>query len=99
MAERIKSLYSLIHMHSNTPYIIITTPTAVIQKVLPRNIISQVIFKITVQQHLSTHHIEDYLTAHGYIKYSTVQDVGEFSINNNIIDIFPMTHLNPIKFI
>ncbi|WP_230957194.1 transcription-repair coupling factor [Ehrlichia ruminantium] len=97
MTERIKSLYSLISIQNNIPYIIITTANAVIQKVLPRNVISQIVFKITTQQNLSINQIENYLTTHGYIKFSTVHDIGEFSINNNIIDIFPMTYTNPIR--
>ncbi|GAT75647.1 transcription-repair coupling factor [Ehrlichia ruminantium] len=99
MAERIKSLYSLTHTHNNTttPYIIITTTNAVIQKVLPRNIISQIVFKITAQENLPIHYIKNYLITHGYTQYSTIQDIGEFCVNNNTIDIFPITYPNPIR--
>ncbi|AAZ68796.1 transcription-repair coupling factor [Ehrlichia canis] len=97
MAERIKVLYSLTTKCNNTPYIILSTTNAIMQKVLPQNIILQSVLKITLQQNITKHDIEYYLTHYGYNQYSIVQDTGEFAILNNSIDIFPMTYKNPIR--
>ncbi|ABD45115.1 transcription-repair coupling factor [Ehrlichia chaffeensis str. Heartland] len=97
MAERIKTLYSLITRHNDNPYIIISTINAITQKVLHQNIILQSVLKITSLQNITKNHIEDYLTNHGYSQYSIVQDIGEFATYNNIIDIFPTTYKNPIR--
>ncbi|CEI84961.1 Transcription-repair-coupling factor (TRCF) (EC 3 .6.4.-) [Ehrlichia minasensis] len=97
MAERIKVLYSLTTKCHDTPYIILSTTNAIMQKVLPQNVILQSVLKITLQQNTTKNDIERYLTNYGYNQYSTVQDIGEFAIRNNSIDIFPMTYKNPIR--
>ncbi|WDM85221.1 transcription-repair coupling factor [Ehrlichia sp. JZT12] len=97
MADRIKNLYSLTTISSDIPYIIILTKNALTQKVLPKNVILKAVLKITLQQRISINYIVDYLNTHGYNQHSIVQDIGEFAINDSIIDIFPITHTNPIR--
>ena len=97
MAERIKTLHSLTTKCNDTPYIIISTINAIVQKVLHQNIILQSVLKIRSQQNLTRDYIENYLIYHGYSQYSIVRDIGEFAIHNNVIDIFPITYKNPIR--
>ncbi|KJV67622.1 transcription-repair coupling factor [Anaplasma phagocytophilum] len=97
MTHRVKCLLDLLSVGSK-PYILLTTISALIQKVLPKNAVSSSTLHIEAGKSLSMDELTLHLIEHGYVKSSTVvQEVGSFAVRGDIVDIFQAVNENPVR--
>jgi transcription-repair coupling factor (superfamily II helicase) len=95
MAARMAGLFHLVQ----TPgLILVTTPDALLQRVMPRAEAREA-WRYLV--HRETQHLEDiaaYLADWGYHRVPAVEDVGEFAVRGGLLDVFPGGYAQPLRF-
>jgi len=96
-ARRAGALYFMTTLDRNKPYILVTTISAALQHVPPRDVISKAGLLAKVGGTMERERIERYLTNNGYSRASTVVEAGDFAVRGGIIDIFPPTEKNPLR--
>ncbi|MDB1135111.1 transcription-repair coupling factor [Candidatus Anaplasma sp. TIGMIC] len=96
MVARIKCLLELVS--AKRPYILITSISATIQKVLPRRTVNSLALSIRPRLNLSMDALTKYLVDHGYHRSSSiVQEVGSFATRGEIVDIFQSVDEGPVR--
>ena len=80
---------------STSPCVILSTVSAVIQKICPIKQTSSITIDTT--QPLDIQHLSTSLVANGFEKVENVYQSGEFSIRGGVIDIFPSGHEHPYR--
>ena len=96
-ARRASALYALANTKPDLPMIIVTTISAVMQRVPPRDVIRAAGFSAKVGQNLDRKVLEQYLSINGYARASTVSEPGDFAIRGGLIDVFPPNFDDPIR--
>lgn len=96
-AKRAGALYSLLAVKASKPLIIVTTVSAIMQRVPPRHVIKSAGFRAKVGDQVRREELETYLSRNGYVRASTVVEAGDFAVRGGLIDIFPPTRKNPLR--
>jgi len=96
-ARRSAALHGLLITPLDVPLIIVTTISAAMQKVPPRDVIIGAGFRATAGDSLRREVLQTYLSNNGYSRASTVMEQGDFAIRGGLIDIYPPTLDNPIR--
>lgn len=96
-ARRVGALHSLLIAPDNKPFIVVTTISAVMQKVPPRDIIKAAGLRAKPGEELKREVLENYLSSNGYSRASTVMEPGDFAIRGSLIDIYPPALENAIR--
>jgi len=96
-ARRASALYALANTSPKLPLIIVTTISAVMQRVPPRAVIKAAGFSAQQGQSLDRKVLEQYLSINGYARASTVSEPGDFAIRGGLIDVFPPNFDDPIR--
>lgn len=96
-ARRAGALYSLLTLSSDMPQIIVTTASAVMQRVPPRDVIRAAGFSAKRGDDVRRESLELYLQQNGYSRASTVTEAGDFAFRGGIVDIFPATETVPVR--
>ena len=96
-ALRSAALHSLLISPSNQPFIIVSTISAVMQKVPPREVVKAGGFEAFSGQDLKREVLESYLSSNGYSRASTVIEPGDYAIRGGLIDVFPPALDDPIR--
>ncbi|MFN3603703.1 MAG: transcription-repair coupling factor [Leptonema sp. (in: bacteria)] len=91
--ERIKTLYSL---KKNNKSIVITTIKAIARKIFPESIFLKTI-ELKVKQEINLYNFLQQLLGYGYTRVNKIENIGEFCIKGEIIDVFPVHLENPIR--
>lgn len=90
MAERMKILGILASPNtSKKPRIILTTTSAILQKLPPREIMGRMAFTIKRGEKLKQDALIAYLIEQGYRRVGKAMESGEFALRGGIIDIIP----------
>lgn len=86
------------HISSNPgePYLVVVTARALMQRVLPRDLLSDNNIRLNVGESYDTDQLAARLVRLGYTRESLVTLRGEFSIRGDIIDVFP-AHGPPLR--
>ncbi|MEM9600842.1 MAG: DEAD/DEAH box helicase, partial [Pseudomonadota bacterium] len=96
-SKRAGALYSLLAVKADRPLIIVTTVSALLQRVPPRNIIKAAGFRSKVGDNVRRKALELYLSRNGYIRASTVVEPGDYAVRGGLIDIYPPTRKAPLR--
>jgi len=96
-ARRAGALHTLATTSPDLPLIVVTTISAVLQYVPPRDVLRGTGFQAEAGQVLHRSAIETYLSDNGYARASTVMERGDFAIRGGLIDVFPPGLDNPIR--
>jgi transcription-repair coupling factor (superfamily II helicase) len=72
-----------------SPFLVLTSVNAIMQRVPPRNILAQMSFIGRTGAKVSRDGLINYLVKCGYIRSATANDIGEFAVRGSIIDIIP----------
>ncbi|MGK0290512.1 MAG: transcription-repair coupling factor (superfamily II helicase), partial [bacterium] len=94
IANRLATLSNLLLKKSN---IVITTPNALIQKIMPVSAFLNYTFTLKIGEVYPREELIRKLCNIGYIRVDTVEEIGEFSIRGEIVDIFPLGKVQPIR--
>jgi len=98
MGERLRALTKIINRKGHPkPLIILTTISAVTQKIPARDEFKNAFFEIKKNKSLNNKDLNDYLVANGYHRTETVREAGEYALRGGLIDIFPAGKENPIR--
>lgn len=92
--ERINTLKSI---YDNKPKIIVTHLEAVLKPLINKDKFYNKVFELKKQDDLDIEELIDKLITMGYIKRPLTENIGEFSIRGEIIDIFSSYYEHPIR--
>ena len=94
-ARRIGTLYGLLE-GSHHP-ILVTSVDALMQKIIPRQVISQYAELIVLNEEINRDLLINKLICGGYVRASIVEEPGDFSVRGGIVDIFTPLYANPLR--
>ncbi|MEZ0223172.1 MAG: transcription-repair coupling factor [Alphaproteobacteria bacterium] len=97
VGERLKTLSRLAHQADNKPLIILTTIAAVTQRVPPRSVLKNSVFRAETYGALDMKKLGEFLVANGYNRTETVREAGEYAFRGGLIDIFPSGSPEPLR--
>ncbi|MBF0359002.1 MAG: transcription-repair coupling factor [Magnetococcales bacterium] len=108
VGERVATLFRLTQMEGLGPVlaenesgdsraVIITTPRAIMQRLMPKQLLTEHGFSITTGDQLDLPAFRTFLTTAGYYSASQVSEPGEFSVRGGILDFFPPGHEDPVR--
>jgi len=99
MAQRCAALTHLARRGAGAlPLLVIATASAVAQRVPPRARMASAAFSAEAGADASMSELEDYLIVNGYARASTVRAPGEFAVRGGLIDVFPPSAGEPLRF-
>ena len=84
-------------MPIDDPRVILTTVSAVLQRVPPRATFEDATLILTPGGHLDTADLADFLDRHGYVRADTVMEPGEYAKRGGIVDVFPTGAKHPLR--
>ncbi len=94
--ERICSLSTLIEKR---PAIVIIPRATLLQKVVPRDVMSGFISRISIGDTIDRDGVAAKLIEGGYSRVPLVEEGGDFSVRGNVIDIYPPTAPGPYRLL
>ena len=98
MSQRMSTLASLANLkENNTPYILLTSINAVLQKLPARDIISKQSFSARVGDSVDMNNLLLFLSENGFIKSSLVMEQGDFAMRGSIVDLYPPGEDQPFR--
>ncbi|MCE9507894.1 MAG: transcription-repair coupling factor [Alphaproteobacteria bacterium] len=97
VGERLKTLSCLLHRSTHKPLVILTTVSATLQRLPPRELLKNSAFSARVGEKLDLPKLQNFLTANGYHRTETVREAGEYAVRGGLIDIFPAGSPEPLR--
>jgi transcription-repair coupling factor (superfamily II helicase) len=94
-AKRIRSLYQL--AVGETPPLVVTTISAVMQKIIPKKEICNYAELVMTGEDLDRERLVDKLISGGYERSAIVEEPGDFCIRGGILDIFSPLYPDPFR--
>lgn len=85
ISTKIQGLYKLVS--SSKPHIILTTYKGLITKVIPKNILQNVTFKLAVNQQVGLSLLCSQLVDSGFKRVDNATSIGEFAARGDIVDL------------
>ncbi|MCC6849740.1 MAG: transcription-repair coupling factor [Deltaproteobacteria bacterium] len=92
--DRMRAFFHLIH--GRDP-IVVTTPDAVMQRLLPRAVVQEAMRYLVQGDEVDVEELTRHLTAWGYLRVPVVEDAGEFSVRGGLIDVFTPLDAEPFR--
>jgi transcription-repair coupling factor (superfamily II helicase) len=89
LAQRLSTLCQLAAGVLTTPFILLTTVSAAMQKLPPLQTLNAAQFHLRKGANLNRDALMQYLLSHGYQRVNKVMEAGEIALRGNIIDLFP----------
>lgn len=81
----------------NNPYIIVTYPEALTEKVIPKRHLEKNTLKVSTGDKISTGFIQEFLTEYGFERVDFVYEPGQFSVRGSIVDVFSYSNEDPYR--
>ncbi len=92
--DRMRALFHLVH--GRDP-IVVTTPDAVMQRLLPRTVVKDAMRYLVQGDEVDADELAQHLIDWGYLRVPVVEDVGEFSVRGGLIDVFTPLDAEPFR--
>jgi transcription-repair coupling factor (superfamily II helicase) len=89
--------HTLSALLTEQPYLVITCLSALMQKIIPRNVFTDYTRVLSLGDMLDRDHLSRHLAKGGYTKRTLVETKGEFSARGNIIDVYPPNAAHPFR--
>ncbi|MBN2080546.1 MAG: transcription-repair coupling factor [Spirochaetes bacterium] len=93
--ERITALYRLMR---GEPALVVTTVESLVRKIPPRGFLEQKGVSLVTGEEYGFDDIVGLLSSYGYTREKRVDTFGQFAVKGGIIDVFPPSHENPLRF-
>ena len=94
LAGRLEGLYKLVE---ETAPILVATPAALMQRVIPKNVLKQSYLYLVAGQDLSREPLLEHLVQWGFQNVPLVEERGDFSVRGGIVDIFSPGYGRPLR--
>jgi len=99
-AQRLDALATLAERpqgDSSPPLLVLTTVSALLQRVPGRNVLRGSSISATVGDRMDPDALIAFLDRHGYVRMETVSEAGEYAVRGGIIDLFPPGTEDPLR--
>ena len=96
-ASRMATLAALAYGGITGPFVVLSTVSATMQRVPPRETLRKSAFSARVGGQVDEKGLREFLVHMGFVQAPTVMEAGDFAIRGGIIDIFPPGQLGPIR--
>jgi transcription-repair coupling factor (superfamily II helicase) len=93
--RRIEGLYRM--LTDTQPCIVITTVSALLQRVIPKHTLSEHAEYVVAGEELDRETLIHRLIQGGYQETALVEDPGDFAIRGGLVDVFPPLYADPIR--
>ena len=90
-------LTTLAALDAGTLRALVLPVRSLVQKVIPRQVLSQVVLPLVADEEYPRQPLLDSLLQLGYQPVSLVEDRGTFAVRGDLIDIFPANGRNPVR--
>jgi transcription-repair coupling factor (superfamily II helicase) len=97
IARRIETLSRLAQGPTSGARIVLTTVTALSQRVPPRHTLANASFAAKVGGRLDIAQVISFLNRNGYVRSDTVMEPGEYAVRGGILDLFPPGTPEPVR--
>ena len=97
LARRIDALTALAAIGDGPPPVVLTTISAVLQRVPPPATFQAAGLELRPGQQIGQTAVVDYLLGNGYSRAGTVGEAGEFAVRGGIVDLFPPGTAYPLR--
>lgn len=98
VAQRLEALAKLVESQPfDRPTLILTTVNAISQRIPPRGLLKAASKQIKIRDTLDVTDLTSFLSRFGYVRSSTVMDIGEFAVRGGIVDLFPPGQDAPLR--
>ncbi|MGH7870734.1 MAG: transcription-repair coupling factor, partial [Candidatus Binatia bacterium] len=94
LAGRLEGLYKLVE---ETAPILVATPAALMQRLIPKNVLKQSYLYLVAGQNLSREPLLEHLVQWGFQNVPLVEERGDFSVRGGIVDIFSPGYGRPLR--
>ena len=94
VAQRMRTLFRL---HAKQPTVVITTPEAILQRLVPITTFANSCLCLKVSSVIDRESLITHLLRIGYRRVSVVEIPGEFSVRGGIVDIFSTAESEPYR--
>ncbi len=94
IAARLEGLYHLIE--GQAP-ILVSTPAALMQRVIPKEAFKQSYLYFVAGQNFSREALLEHLVNWGFQNVPLVEERGDFSVRGGIVDVFPPSYSQPMR--
>ncbi|HEY3168292.1 MAG TPA: hypothetical protein VGK57_13735, partial [Candidatus Binatia bacterium] len=94
IAGRLEGLYKLVE---DSAPILVATPAALMQRVIPKQALKQSYLYLVTGQDVSRESILDHLIQWGYQNVPLVEERGDFSARGGIVDLFSPGYRRPLR--
>ncbi len=81
----------------DTPLVVVTTVSAVLQRVPPRSMMTEEVVCLRKNHPLSQEALYGFLIRNGYHRVDTVREAGEYAVRGGLIDLFPPGYEEPAR--
>ena len=92
-----KRMRTLLHLQTHRPTVVVTTPHAALQYLIPQPVFAQSCVTLKVGSVIERESLLRHLLRTGYRRVSVVEIPGEFSIRGGIVDIFSTGATEPYR--
>ncbi len=96
-AKRLAALARLAVSKIKAPTIVLSTVNAVQQRVPTRKFMRQMMVRIAPGNGINMEKLITRIEAMGFVRSSTVMEVGEYAVRGGILDLFPTGHSKPVR--
>jgi transcription-repair coupling factor (superfamily II helicase) len=96
VAQRLDVL-SRLAQRGKAPAIVVTTVSAILQRVPPRSALTDAALAARVGDEVPQSRLLSYFADNGYHRAGTVREPGEFAIRGGIVDVFPPGESEPLR--
>lgn len=93
-AERLDTLHRIRHFPS---WLTLTTPNALMQRVLPSDLIDLMRIRLSLGMHLDRDRLIAALDLAGFTRVSLVEGVGEFAVRGGVVDAYYSANELPVR--
>lgn len=94
VAARLEGLYYL--LEGQAP-ILISTPAALMQKVVPKESLKESYLYLVIGDEISREDFLEHLVGWGFQGLPLVEERGDFSVRGGVVDVFPPAYNQPIR--
>jgi transcription-repair coupling factor (superfamily II helicase) len=99
LAQRLTTLARLSRLTgSEAPLVLLTTVNAIVQRVPAREIVASQALSVAPGHVVPMDSIVAWLEHNGYNRSSTVREPGEYAVRGGILDLFPSSLDQPVRF-
>jgi len=78
--------------------IVLSTASALVQKIVPKETVAKLSFSLKAGNVVNSDAMLEWAANNGYLRVPTVRESGEYAVRGGLIDIFPPSEKNPLRF-